>query len=53
VKYRSAVPISRQKCNLGAQYFFTATWSFTAKFDGEFAAGSQTYGGTGTLHYTW
>jgi uncharacterized protein YhjY with autotransporter beta-barrel domain len=37
----------------GAQYFFSPAWSFTAKFDGEFASGSQTYGGTGTLRYQW
>jgi len=37
----------------GAQYFFTPAWSFTAKFDGEFASSSQTYGGSGTLRYTW
>jgi len=37
----------------GAQYFLTHAWSFTAKFDGEFASSSQTYGGTGTLRYTW
>ena len=24
-----------------------------AKFDGEFAKGSQTYAGTGTLRYVW
>ncbi len=29
------------------------TGQLIAKFDGEFAAGSQTYGGTGTLRYTW
>jgi hypothetical protein len=23
------------------------------KFDGEFASGSLTYGGSGTLRYTW
>jgi hypothetical protein len=27
--------------------------SLIAKFDGEFASGSQTYAGTGTLRYTW
>jgi uncharacterized protein with beta-barrel porin domain len=37
----------------GAQYFLSAAWSFTAKFDGEFASSSQTYGGSGTLRYTW
>jgi uncharacterized protein with beta-barrel porin domain len=36
-----------------AQYFFTPTWSFTAKFDGQFAPGGQTYAGSGTLKYTW
>jgi hypothetical protein len=25
----------------------------SAKFDGEFASGSQTYAGTGTIRYTW
>jgi len=37
----------------GAQYFLSPSWSFTAKFDGEFASSSQTYGGSGTLRYTW
>jgi uncharacterized protein YhjY with autotransporter beta-barrel domain len=37
----------------GAQYFFSPAWSFAAKFDGEFASNSQTYGGSGTLRYTW
>jgi hypothetical protein len=27
--------------------------SLLAKFDGEFANGSQTYAGSGTLRYTW
>jgi hypothetical protein len=37
----------------GAQLYFTSALSFLAKFDGEFAPGSQTYAGTGTLRYTW
>jgi uncharacterized protein with beta-barrel porin domain len=37
----------------GARLYFSRAWSFAAKFDGEFASGSQTYGGTGTLRYTW
>jgi uncharacterized protein with beta-barrel porin domain len=32
---------------------FAPRWSLTAKFDGEFASGSQLYAGTGTLRYTW
>ena len=37
----------------GAELFLNADWSLNAKFDGEFASGSQTYAGTGTLRYTW
>jgi len=36
-----------------AELHFSPNWSFTAKFDGEFASRSQTYAGTGTLRYTW
>ena len=36
-----------------AELHITADWSLTAKFDGEFASGSQTYAGTGTLRCTW
>jgi uncharacterized protein with beta-barrel porin domain len=38
---------------LGAQLFLTPNWSLLAKFEGEFANGSQTYAGTGTFRYTW
>ena len=37
----------------GAQLFLTPQWVLLAKFEGEFAPGSQTYAGTGTLRYTW
>jgi hypothetical protein len=37
----------------GAELHVTRNWMFAAKFDGEFASGSQTYAGTGTLRYTW
>jgi autotransporter-associated beta strand protein len=36
-----------------AELRLTANWSLLAKFDGEFADGSQTYAGTGTVRYTW
>jgi autotransporter-associated beta strand protein len=36
-----------------AELFLATNWSLIAKFDGEFAPGSQTYAGTGTLRYTW
>jgi outer membrane autotransporter protein len=37
----------------GAVLHITQSWSFAAKFDGDFASGSNTYAGTGTLRYTW
>jgi uncharacterized protein with beta-barrel porin domain len=37
----------------GAKLFLTPQWTLLAKFEGEFAPGSQTYAGTGTLRYTW
>ncbi len=37
----------------GAELFLAPNWSVLAKFDGEFAGNSDTYGGTGTLRYTW
>ena len=36
-----------------AELHVTANWTAIAKFDGEFGSGSETYGGTGTLRYTW
>ena len=49
----AAVPHDSALTSASAQYFFTPSWSLTAKFDGEFAPTSQTYAGTGTLRYTW
>ena len=46
-------PKNSALASAGAELHLTAKWSLTAKFDGEFAAGSQTYAGTGTLRYTW
>ena len=37
----------------GAELFLTPRWTLLAKFDGEFAPGSQTYAGSGTLRYSW
>jgi outer membrane autotransporter protein len=37
----------------GGELFLTPRWTLLAKFDGEFANGSQTYAGTGTLRYSW
>jgi hypothetical protein len=37
----------------GSELHIIAAWSLLGKFDGEFAAGSQTYAGSGTLRYQW
>jgi hypothetical protein len=37
----------------GAELLITPRPTLLAKFDGEFANGSQTYAGSGTLRYTW
>jgi outer membrane autotransporter protein len=36
-----------------AELHINRNWSVTAKFDGEFASGSQIYAGTGTIRYAW
>ena len=47
------IPQDSTLASAGAQLFLSPNWSLLAKFDGEFANGSQTYAGTGTLRYTW
>jgi uncharacterized protein with beta-barrel porin domain len=46
-------PKNSALASAGAELHMTKNWSLAAKFDGEFASGSQTYAGTGTLRYTW
>jgi autotransporter-associated beta strand protein len=47
------MPQNSALVSAGAELFITPRWALLAKFEGEFAPGSQTYGGTGTLRYTW
>ena len=47
------IPQNSALTTAGAQFFLASNWSVIAKFDGEFASGSQTYGGSGTLRYSW
>jgi uncharacterized protein with beta-barrel porin domain len=51
----NGAPIPRDSAltTAGAQLFLSARWTLLAKFDGEFANGSQTYAGSGTLRYSW
>ena len=47
------IPQNSALTSAGAQLLLTPRWTLLAKFDGEFAPGSQTYAGTATLRYTW
>jgi autotransporter-associated beta strand protein len=47
------IPHDSALTTAGAQLYLTPQWTVVAKFDGEFANGSQTYGGSGTLRYAW
>ncbi len=49
----AAPPPNSALASAGVKLYITPAWSFDAKFDGEFASGSQTYAGTGTLRYAW
>jgi uncharacterized protein with beta-barrel porin domain len=51
----NGAPIPRDSAltSAGAEMFLTPNWTLLAKFDGEFARGSRTYAGSGTVRYTW
>ena len=51
----NGAPIAQNSAltTLGAELFLTSSLSLLAKFDGEFANGSQTYAGSGTVRYSW
>jgi uncharacterized protein with beta-barrel porin domain len=51
----NGAPIAHESAltSAGAELFITPRWTLLAKFDGEFASGSQTYAGSGTLRYSW
>jgi outer membrane autotransporter protein len=51
----NGAPISRDSAltSAGAEMFLASNWTLLAKFDGEFAGGSQTYAGSGTVRYSW
>ena len=51
--FGAPIPHNSALTSAGAQLFFTPNWSLIAKFDGEFAQGAQTYGGSATLRYDW
>ncbi len=47
------VPHDSALASAGAELKLTRNWSLIGDFNGEFASGSQTYTGSGTLRYTW
>ena len=47
------LPANSALASAGAELKLNPHLSLLGKFDGEFANGSQTYAGTGTLRYTW
>ena len=47
------LPQNSALTSAGAEFYISPRWTMLAKFDGEFASGSQTYAGTGTLRYVW
>jgi outer membrane autotransporter protein len=49
----AALPANSALASAGAELKLNPHVSLLGKFDGEFANGSQTYAGTGTLRYTW
>ena len=51
--FGAPIPHDSALTTAGAQLYLTPRWTLIAKFDGEFAQGSQTYSGSGTLRYAW
>jgi Autotransporter beta-domain len=49
----AAPPRDSALASASAELHVTPALSLSAKFDGEWAQGSQTYAGTGTLRYSW
>ncbi len=47
------IPHDSALTTAGAELFLSPSWSLIGKFEGEFANGSQTYAGTGTLRHIW
>jgi len=49
----AAPPKNSALTTAAAELHISANWTAMAKFDGEFGVGSQNYGGSGTLKYSW
>jgi uncharacterized protein with beta-barrel porin domain len=51
--FGAPIPHDSALTTAGAQLVLTPQWTLLAKFEGEFAPGSQIYAGTATLRYMW
>jgi len=51
--YGAPMPRDSALTSLGVELRFADRLTLLAKFDGEFASHSSTYGGTATIRYTW
>jgi uncharacterized protein with beta-barrel porin domain len=49
----AAPPKNLALATAGAEWRWRDGWSIMAKFDGEFAKGSDSYGGTAQIRYSW
>ena len=51
----NGAPIPRDSAlvSAGAELFLAPNWTLLTKLDSEFAGGSHTYAGSGTLRYSW
>jgi len=49
----AAAPKDSALVTTAAELHLNANWTLVGKFEGEFASNSQSYGGAGTLRYTW
>jgi uncharacterized protein with beta-barrel porin domain len=52
VVYGAPLAQNSARATAGAVLHINPNWSLAAKFDGQFADGTQVYGGSGTLRYT-
>jgi outer membrane autotransporter protein len=53
IVYGAAPPKDSALTTAGAELHVNTNWSLLGKFDGDFAPGSQTCSGSGTVRYTW
>ena len=51
--YGATIPRDTALTMFGAQLLLSAGWSLTGNFHGDFAPGSQSYGGNGRLRHVW